>query len=171
MKISGLCATCFFCIALAIITTIRETCAVNVTIGNNTIGVEVVSRGNETHNDTVAALRQIYSNNENTSTTEADPDDFEYGDDFCSYNALNSSYGHVSIGCNASCLVAAGPILVPNGTLCAGMPFAEVLQKQNYMPFNCTLGFCNNGTCASSKNTTMCEKMPVMTVGLENARA
>ncbi|KAL1445099.1 hypothetical protein MTO96_045201, partial [Rhipicephalus appendiculatus] len=39
MKISGLCATCFFCIALAIVTTIKETCAVEVTIKNHTINV------------------------------------------------------------------------------------------------------------------------------------
>ncbi|XP_037513945.1 uncharacterized protein LOC119390403 [Rhipicephalus sanguineus] len=157
-------------VCVAIVTALRGTYATNITFGNHTIVVEIVDRGNHTHNNSASLLASIFGINETANSSELDLGNYYYGD-VCLYDAVNSSCGPVSIGCNMSCLEE-GPGLLPNNTLCVvNATLPEVQEMSNYANFSCLLGMCNNGTCVSSGNTTLCEKVPVMTVSLENNMA
>uniref|UniRef100_L7MC41 Evasin n=1 Tax=Rhipicephalus pulchellus TaxID=72859 RepID=L7MC41_RHIPC len=144
MNASVLSAICFVCFGLAIVTTIRGTYAATVTMGNKTINIE-------------------------SNSSDWDFGEYDYGNDVCVHDAVNSSCGPVAVGCNMTCLVAEAGVL-PHNTLCvANASHTTVKQMPNYTIFTCLLGSCINGSCVSSGTTTFCEKFPVMTVSVANS--
>uniref|UniRef100_A0A224YE17 Evasin n=1 Tax=Rhipicephalus zambeziensis TaxID=60191 RepID=A0A224YE17_9ACAR len=168
MDASVLSAICFSCFGLAIVTTIRETYAEDVRFGNHTIKVELVRRDNKTHNiskDDLANLLGITA----TNTSEANLGDYDYGD-LCLHDAVNSTCGPVSLGCNMTCLDEV-PKQLPHGMLCTNVTLATVKSMPNYTNFSCSLGTCSYGCCVDFNNTAICEKFPVTSVSLENKQS
>uniref|UniRef100_A0A131YGB4 Evasin n=1 Tax=Rhipicephalus appendiculatus TaxID=34631 RepID=A0A131YGB4_RHIAP len=168
MDASVLSAICFSCFGLAIVTTIRETYAEDVRLGNHTIKVELVSRDNKTHNISKVDLAKIFGINA-TNASESTLGDYDYGD-LCLHDAVNSTCGVVSLGCNMTCLDEV-PQPLPDGVLCTDVTLAAVKSMPNYTNFSCSLGTCSYGCCVDFNNTAICEKFPVTSVSLENKQS
>uniref|UniRef100_A0A224Y3C2 Evasin n=1 Tax=Rhipicephalus zambeziensis TaxID=60191 RepID=A0A224Y3C2_9ACAR len=163
MNVSIFSAICFFCSGLAIVMTIRETTAVEIEMEGHKFNATIGSRGNQTHNDSVAQLAHIFGTNQ--SNTSLALGDYEYRD-LCLYDAVNSTCGVVSIGCNKSCLEE-GAGLLPNDTLCVvNVSLARVKNMDDYTNFTCLLGMCDCGSCVNSNIAALCEKFPVTSVSL-----
>uniref|UniRef100_A0A131YEX1 Evasin n=1 Tax=Rhipicephalus appendiculatus TaxID=34631 RepID=A0A131YEX1_RHIAP len=116
-----------------------------------------------------------YDPSESESSIESEESDSSEGynsselaQDVCVHDAVNSSLGPVSLGCNVTCLEAKFTSL-PNNSICVlNVTHWQVKLMPDYRNFSCLLGTCSNGSCKSPGNTSLCEKFPVMSVGVQD---